>query len=361
VADYYSILSKAVGALEPNTASARQRVYERARSAISAEIEAASPPFEASEIAAVKQGLKSAIERIEVETLPAWIQQPERAECANDCLATADVVTDQVPYRFLDASEIAAAQQGLERAIGRIEAEAIPDFLQQSEYALRTNAFPGAADLPAETEEASPPFDASEIAAARQGLQSAIESFEAEVPDCLRQAEGAGRADDCPDGSEIAAAMQRLEIAIERIKAEAIPDCLQQSEHAARVNDCPATADGPAEIEGVYPPFPLPVIVATGRGPEGTIESTERHAIPDWLRQPEQTVRANEYPTTAANHNDDSPGPLQRLWTRVTGRATGSHTIPSGQDTWLTGLLERASDETSNDERDFAPKHAQTP
>jgi hypothetical protein len=91
VAEYYSILSKAVSALEPNTASARQRLYERARSAISAEIEEASPPFEASDIAAVKQGLKSAIERIEAEALPAWIQQPERAVCANDRPVTADL------------------------------------------------------------------------------------------------------------------------------------------------------------------------------------------------------------------------------------------------------------------------------
>jgi hypothetical protein len=172
VADYYSILSKAVSALEPNTASARQRLYERARSAMSGEIEGASPPFDASDIAAVKQGLKSAIERIEAEALPAWLQQPERAECANDYSAAADLLPDQGAYRFLDASEIAAAEQGQERAIERIEAEAIPDWPRQAEGAARANDYPATADLPAEIEGAFPPFHASEIAAAEQGART---------------------------------------------------------------------------------------------------------------------------------------------------------------------------------------------
>jgi hypothetical protein len=220
VADYYSILSKAVSALEPNTASARHRLYERARSAVSAEFELASPPFDTSDVAAAKLGLKSAIERIEAEALPAWLQQPERAVCANDGSATADQLLYQEAYRFLDASEIAAAEQGLDRAIEGIEAEAIPDRPPQAE-AARANDCPATANPPAETEGA------------------------------------------CPDGSEIAAVLQRIESAVERIKAEAVPACLQQSEQAVHANDCPATADLPSEIEGAYPPFHLSEIVAT--------------------------------------------------------------------------------------------------
>jgi hypothetical protein len=86
---------------------------------MSAEFELASPPFDTSEVAAAKRGLSIAIERIEAETLPAWLQLPERADCTNDCSATADLLLDQGAYRFLDASEIAAAQQRLERRVGR--------------------------------------------------------------------------------------------------------------------------------------------------------------------------------------------------------------------------------------------------
>jgi hypothetical protein len=123
VADYYSILSKAVSALEPNTASARQRLHERARSAMSAEIERASPPFDASDVAAAKQGLKSAIERIEVEALPAWLQQPDSAVGAKDCPAAADLPAEiEGASPPADPSETAR----LEGQTERIEAEAIP-------------------------------------------------------------------------------------------------------------------------------------------------------------------------------------------------------------------------------------------
>jgi hypothetical protein len=181
VADYYSILSKAVSALEPNSASARQRLYERARSAMSAEFELASPPFDTSEVAAAKRGLKSAIERIEAEALPAWIRQPERAECANDCSATADLPAEiEAASLPSDASDVAPNQE-LESPIELIEAEAMPDWLPQPERAFCVNDCPTTADLPAEFEGAFPPFHASEIVTAEQGLESAIERIEAEA------------------------------------------------------------------------------------------------------------------------------------------------------------------------------------
>ena len=270
---------------------------------MSAEFELASPSFDTSDIAAAKQGLKSAIERIEAEALPAWLQQPERAGCANDGSATADLLLYQGAYRFLDPSEIAAAQQGLERAIEGIEGEATPDWPRRAR-----------ADLPAEIERA------------------------------------------CADGSEIAAAMQRLESAVERIKGQATPACLQQSEHAVWANDRPATADLPSEIEGAYPAFHSPEIVATEQGLESAVERIEAEPIPDWLRQSD--VHSGECPATAVHRNENSPGPLKRLWTRVTGRTTGSHPASPGQDFWLTDLLERASDEGAKDEQDFAPKQA---
>jgi hypothetical protein len=216
-----------------------------------AEIEGASPPFDASE-----WELENPIERIKADVLPPWLQQPERAACASNRPATADV--------------------------------------------------------PAKIERAYPSFDASEIAA-EQGLESAIERIEAE-------------------------------------------DWLQQLERAVCASNCPTMAELPAEIERAFPPFGALEIIAAG--PESAIERIEAKAIPDWLRQPGP---ANDYPATAANQNEDSPGPLKRLWTRVTGRSAGSHIAPPGQDTWLTDLLEGASDQADNDEEhDFAPKRARS-
>jgi hypothetical protein len=126
-------------------------------------------------------------------------------------------------------------------------------------------------------------------------------------------------------------------------------------------NDCPATAHPPAEVKGACPSFDASEIADAEQGPESEIEGIEAEAIPDWLRQPQRDIRAEDCPATAANQNEDSPGPLKRLWTRVSGRIAVSHTAsPGHDDTWLTDLLERASDEADNDGQDFARKQART-
>jgi hypothetical protein len=259
MADYYSVLSKAVNALEPSTASARLRVYERARSAMSAGFESASPPFDATDVAAAKHGLKSAIERIEAEALPAWIQQQECGVSANDC--------------------------------------------------------PAMVDAPGEIEAASLPFDASQIAAT-PGLESPAERTEAET---IPVREGAVCANDCPTAAdprgEIESACPSIAeqqgMATGRTEAKPIPDWLKQLERTTCADDCPAWANLPAQIEGAYPAFDAPEFVATGQEPEGVIERIETEAIPNWLRQPEGDLRAIDCPATAANQNEDSPGPLK--------------------------------------------------
>ncbi len=67
MADYYSIIAKAVSALDLNTAKARQRLYERARTALRSEMHSAYPRFHRSEIAAAELSLEMAIEAVEAE------------------------------------------------------------------------------------------------------------------------------------------------------------------------------------------------------------------------------------------------------------------------------------------------------
>jgi hypothetical protein len=61
MADYYTILAKAVDALDPNTGTALRQLYQRARVAIVAKMEKAMPPFHGSDVAAAKVALESAI------------------------------------------------------------------------------------------------------------------------------------------------------------------------------------------------------------------------------------------------------------------------------------------------------------
>jgi hypothetical protein len=69
MADYYSILAKAVNRLESNTGMARQQLYQRARSAMISELDNVYPPFRRSEIAVAEIALESAIEKAEAEAV----------------------------------------------------------------------------------------------------------------------------------------------------------------------------------------------------------------------------------------------------------------------------------------------------
>jgi hypothetical protein len=69
VADYHSVLEKAVSALDLNTEKARRRLYERARAALRSEMHSAYPPFRRSEIAAAEMSLEMAIEAVEADAV----------------------------------------------------------------------------------------------------------------------------------------------------------------------------------------------------------------------------------------------------------------------------------------------------
>jgi hypothetical protein len=67
MADYYSIIAKAVGALDGNTKDARRGLYERARAALVAEMGAADPALNQSDILIARMSLEEAIGKVEAE------------------------------------------------------------------------------------------------------------------------------------------------------------------------------------------------------------------------------------------------------------------------------------------------------
>jgi hypothetical protein len=69
MADYYSVIAKAVSALDLNTEKARRRLYERARTALLSEMHCAYPRFHRSEIAAAEMSLEMAIEAVEARAV----------------------------------------------------------------------------------------------------------------------------------------------------------------------------------------------------------------------------------------------------------------------------------------------------
>ena len=69
MANYHSIIDKAVSALDLNTEKARRRLYERARAALRSKLHSAYPPFHRSEIAAEETSLEMAIEAVEAKAV----------------------------------------------------------------------------------------------------------------------------------------------------------------------------------------------------------------------------------------------------------------------------------------------------
>jgi hypothetical protein len=78
--DYYTIMAKAVGALEPNTGNARRRLYERARTALVTELRSADP----SDIMAAQMLLELAIGEVEADE-----ERYQRARQTMDAPSTA--------------------------------------------------------------------------------------------------------------------------------------------------------------------------------------------------------------------------------------------------------------------------------
>jgi hypothetical protein len=65
--DYYTIMAKAVGALDPNTGHARRLLYEHARAGLLAELHGADPALNPSDIMAAQMLLELAIGEVEAD------------------------------------------------------------------------------------------------------------------------------------------------------------------------------------------------------------------------------------------------------------------------------------------------------
>ena len=110
MADYYSLLKKAVSRLDPFALpESRQAIYERARTAQLAQLRSNSPPLSGSEITREQLALEEAVGRVEAEVV-----QPAR-----------DV---QVPA----ISDLVAAADEIGRPISRIEDRALAKALVSS-------------------------------------------------------------------------------------------------------------------------------------------------------------------------------------------------------------------------------------
>src|ERR1700736_5534037 len=69
MAEYYTVLKKAIGGLDNNQAEARRTVYDKARNALIGQLKAVDPPLTTAEISRQRLELEEAIRKVEREAV----------------------------------------------------------------------------------------------------------------------------------------------------------------------------------------------------------------------------------------------------------------------------------------------------
>ena len=82
MADYYSLISRAIAALPQQTPDTRQAVYERARKALFNQLRGIQPPVAEADVAAEGRALEEAIARLEIEINGKNAPAPSKAQAA---------------------------------------------------------------------------------------------------------------------------------------------------------------------------------------------------------------------------------------------------------------------------------------
>jgi len=77
MADYYPLIARAVAGLEKNTGDARRALYERARTALVAQLRSVNPPLSENDVTRERLALEESIRKVEAEAArKAWVDPP---------------------------------------------------------------------------------------------------------------------------------------------------------------------------------------------------------------------------------------------------------------------------------------------
>jgi len=80
MADYYPLIARAVAGLERNTGDARRALYERARTALVAQLRGVTPALSESDVTRERLALEEAIRKVEAESARHAVVEPARPE-----------------------------------------------------------------------------------------------------------------------------------------------------------------------------------------------------------------------------------------------------------------------------------------
>jgi hypothetical protein len=122
MADYYSLISRAIVALPQQTPDSRQAVYERARKALFNQLRSIQPPVAEADIAAEGRALEEAIARLELEIAaknapaPTKLTPPPPPQPRTEAPAAARMERAPEPPKPVAAAESRPAERSVEDA-----------------------------------------------------------------------------------------------------------------------------------------------------------------------------------------------------------------------------------------------------
>ncbi len=164
MADFVSVLRRAVGNLENNTEAARQAIYGKARTALRAQLEAIDPPVGPDDIARQIESLDGAIDELESEFAE---QQPKAHEAFQSAVSETEA---------LGGAASAAAREArktLDRIDGESEDDDIGPEPAEAPVERREPSLGAPAPAPAATPVAVPQPSAAPAAPKRQPAAAA--------------------------------------------------------------------------------------------------------------------------------------------------------------------------------------------
>jgi hypothetical protein len=121
-----------------------------------------------------------------------------------------------------------------------------------------------------------------------------------------------------------------------------------------------------SEMQNAEPPIPRSEIMVAQMALEAAIEELEADAGPEPVNAARGEFeehgrplasRVSVAPSRPANQDIDRRGSRARIWTLFRWRSSDNIDVRE-RGTWLTDLLERASDEEEDEFQDFGPKWA---
>ena len=80
MADYYPLISRAVGALEKNSGENRRAIYDRARAALLAQLRGVTPALDESDITRERLALEESIRKVEAESARQFVEAAQHGD-----------------------------------------------------------------------------------------------------------------------------------------------------------------------------------------------------------------------------------------------------------------------------------------